>query len=79
MIQKSTTKAPDVTIDALKGWLGTDDSERVRLDWIIVGMETGPRARRLNSIWATGIQHDCAINGVPLYIKQASFPQVIPI
>lgn len=53
-------------------------SERVRLPkvlgdgihWVIVGGESGPRARRFMLDWAARIVADCADLGVALWVKQ---------
>ena len=40
------------------------------LDWIIVGGESGPRARPMHPDWARSIRDQCAANGVPFFFKQ---------
>ena len=41
-----------------------------RLDWVIVGGESGPRARPMHPDWARGIRDQCAESGVPFFFKQ---------
>ena len=40
------------------------------LDWIIVGGESGPRARRMEPAWARSIRDQCQSAGVPFFFKQ---------
>lgn len=41
-----------------------------RLDWIIVGGESGPHARPMHPHWAQTIRDQCAAAGVPFLFKQ---------
>lgn len=41
-----------------------------RLDWIIVGGESGPNARPMHPAWARGIRDQCAAAGVAFHFKQ---------
>lgn len=41
-----------------------------KLDWIIIGGESGPRARPCDVAWIRSIRDQCAAAGVPCYIKQ---------
>ena len=40
------------------------------LDWIVLGGESGPRARPMNPKWARTIRDQCAAAGVPFLFKQ---------
>lgn len=40
------------------------------LDWIIVGGESGPRARPMHPDWVSSIRDQCAAAGVPFFFKQ---------
>jgi protein gp37 len=40
------------------------------LAWVIVGGESGPGARPMNSEWVASIQEQCALAGVPFFFKQ---------
>ncbi len=40
------------------------------LDWVIVGGESGPRARPMDLDWVRGIRDQCADAGVPFMLKQ---------
>ena len=48
------------------------------IDWVIVGGETGPGARLMNSDWARSIRDQCKDAGVPFFFKQLSKKQPIP-
>jgi len=41
-----------------------------KLDWIIVGGESGPHARPMDPDWARAIRDQCAAAGVPFFFKQ---------
>lgn len=48
------------------------------IDWVIVGGETGPGARRMNPDWAREIRDNCKAAGVPFFMKQMSGREPIP-
>jgi protein gp37 len=41
-----------------------------RIDWVIVGGESGPRAREMNSDWVREIRDQCRASGVAFFFKQ---------
>jgi protein gp37 len=41
-----------------------------RLDWVVVGGESGPGARRFNEDWARALLIQCRGAGVPFFMKQ---------
>lgn len=43
---------------------------RMEIDWIIVGGESGPRARPFDIAWARSIVAQCKEAGVPVFVKQ---------
>jgi protein gp37 len=50
-----------------------EDLGRINLaaiDWVIVGGESGPRARPMKSEWVTSILDQCQTAGVPFFFKQ---------
>ncbi|TAM97291.1 MAG: phage Gp37/Gp68 family protein [Rhizobiaceae bacterium] len=65
-------------IDALKGMRYHDAPEPyvgatetcAKLDWIIVGGESGPGARPMRPDWTRSIRDQCAGAGVPFFFKQ---------
>jgi protein gp37 len=40
------------------------------IDWVIVGGESGPRARPVDPDWVRSIRNDCVSAGVPFFFKQ---------
>lgn len=40
------------------------------INWVIVGGESGPRFRRMDEKWATGIRDTCQETGVAFFFKQ---------
>ena len=40
------------------------------IDWVIVGGESGPRARPMDPSWATDIRDQCVAAGVAFFFKQ---------
>jgi protein gp37 len=60
---------PPVTFDALSGWYGGAGSP-ARLDWVIVGGESGPGARPMHPDWARDLCDQCGAAGVPFLFKQ---------
>ena len=41
-----------------------------RIDWVIVGGESGPAARPMDPAWVLEIRDQCMQNGVPFFFKQ---------
>lgn len=41
-----------------------------KLNWVIVGGESGPKARPMQPDWARSIRDQCVATGVPFYFKQ---------
>lgn len=41
-----------------------------RIDWVIVGGESGPGARPMHPDWARALRDQCAAAGVPFFFKQ---------
>jgi protein gp37 len=40
------------------------------LDWVIVGGESGPGARRMELSWAKALVDDCRALGIACFVKQ---------
>ena len=40
------------------------------IDWVIVGGESGPRARPMDKSWVTDIRDQCLKASVPFFFKQ---------
>jgi protein gp37 len=62
--------------DALRGnwWHDSEppviERGKPKLDWVIVGGESGPGARAMNPQWPRDIRDQCIAAGVPLFFKQ---------
>lgn len=54
-------------VDTITGIYGSPDP---RLDWVIVGGESGPRARPMHPDWVRKIRDQCAESAVPFHFKQ---------
>jgi hypothetical protein len=62
-----------VEVDALGGTHGVVRPHRgtsARLDWVIVGGESGPGARPFNIAWARSTVAQCRAAAVPVFVKQ---------
>jgi protein gp37 len=44
--------------------------ELAGISWVIVGGESGPRARPVNGEWVTSVRDQCRAAGVPFFFKQ---------
>lgn len=53
--------------DTITGIYGSPDP---RIDWVIVGGESGPGARPMHPDWARSLRDQCAEAGVPFFLKQ---------
>jgi protein gp37 len=57
-----------LSIEPLIGPMGKTDLTGI--DWVIVGGESGPRARAINPDWVREIRDDCEAQGVAFFFKQ---------
>ncbi len=64
-------------IPAAKKWLSyepaldfLDLSNWLWLDWVVAGCESGPRRRHAEADWFRVTRDECAIAGIPFYLKQ---------
>lgn len=57
---------PELTEEQAAKWL----NDRVWLDWVIVGFESGSGARPGHPDWARSVRHHCQGAGVPFLFKQ---------
>jgi protein gp37 len=65
-------------VDVLRGgaweWGGlpgfTQHSDMKRIDWVVVGGESGPHARAMDLAWVESIVAQCKAAGVPVFVKQ---------
>lgn len=54
-------------IDKIVHW---DDDDEIAIDWIIVGGESGPKARLVNPDWVRSLRDICVAGGIPFFFKQ---------
>jgi len=47
------------------------------VDWVIIGGESGPRARPCHLAWIRDIVHQCAAVGVPVFVKQVGSNPIV--
>lgn len=52
------------------GWRRHDGNMQPWIDWVIVGGESGPKARPMNPDWARSIRDQCRAAGVAFFHKQ---------
>ena len=57
-----------LSLEPLLARLGTIDLTRI--DWVIVGGESGPGARQMNPEWVREIRDQCLLASVPFFFKQ---------
>lgn len=50
--------------------LGQLKLDLTRIDWVIVGGESGHRARPMRADWARSVRDQCLASGVPFFFKQ---------
>ena len=48
------------------------------LNWVVVGGESGPGYRPMDPDWARSIRDECAVAGVPFFMKQMAGKKPIP-
>jgi protein gp37 len=58
------------TPDHMGGFTAASPRQWPRLDWVIVGGESGPSARPMHPDWARSLRDQCAAAGVPFFFKQ---------
>ena len=64
----------DIVLDALSQRYGVpgvwQSPTSARIDWVIVGGESGPGARLMEASWAHSVVQQCQIAGVASFVKQ---------
>ncbi|KAF0102177.1 MAG: hypothetical protein FD144_2612 [Rhodospirillaceae bacterium] len=58
------------TPDHMGGFTATSPRQWPRLDWVIAGGESGPKARASHPDWFRALRDQCAAAGVPFFFKQ---------
>ncbi len=67
-LRKTGAKLKFLSLEPLLGPLGALDLTRI--DWVIVGGESGPGARPMDPEWVVSIRRQCEHTGVPFFFKQ---------
>jgi protein gp37 len=67
-LQKANAGVRFLSIEPLLAPVGKLDLDGI--DWVIVGGESGPRARLMNPEWALDIRNQCVAARVPFFFKQ---------
>lgn len=63
--------APAIRFLSLEPLLGPLPSlDLTGIDWVIVGGESGPKARPMGAHWAKAIRDECAERSIPFFFKQ---------
>lgn len=66
-------------VDATTGRSGVASILYQRLDWVVVGGESGPRARDMDANWARSLREQCREADVPFFMKQMAHKAPIPL
>jgi protein gp37 len=56
--------------DALAGYAPDANGDRHKINWVIVGGESGKNARPMHPDWARSLRDQCGVAGVPFFFKQ---------
>ena len=67
-LQKAPVSVRFLSVEPLLGPVGDMDIEGI--SWVIVGGESGPKARPMELPWVLDIRDLCAREGVPFFFKQ---------
>lgn len=67
-LREARTKIRFLSVEPLLEDLGEIDLRRI--DWVIVGGESGHGARRMEESWVLSIRDQCRAAGVPFFFKQ---------
>jgi len=67
-LRKLPAKIKFISFEPLLGLI--DDVNLSKIDWVIVGGESGPKSRKMDEEWAIRIRDICLKQKVPFYFKQ---------
>jgi protein gp37 len=67
-LQESPAAVRFLSVEPLLEDLGTLDLSGIH--WVIVGGESGPRARPMKNEWVTNVRDQCIAASVPFFFKQ---------
>jgi|SRR5215510_2257694 len=69
-LQRTPAHVRFLSIEPLLGPVRLNEKLLRGIQWVIVGGESGPRARRMQSEWVMEIKQQCKRLGVPFFFKQ---------
>lgn len=72
IIKGTEDNDPSVYLNALTGHLRGPDEMWPKIDWVIVGGESGPGFRPMNQEWAIDLAQQCSRANVAFFFKQES-------
>lgn len=67
-LRKTRAQTKFLSVEPLLGPIGKMNLKKI--DWVIVGGESGPKARPMNAEWATEVRDQCVDAGVAFFFKQ---------
>ena len=67
-LRSTDAKIKFLSLEPLLGPL--HDLDLHQIDWVIVGGESGPKARAVDPEWVTDLRDQCRRTGVPFFFKQ---------
>jgi protein gp37 len=67
-LRETSAKVKFLSLEPLLGPLV--DLDLRNIDWVIVGGESGPKARKLEEQWVLEIRQQCQSEGIPFFFKQ---------
>jgi protein gp37 len=67
-LRATSAKIKFLSMEPLLGPIS--DLDLTGIHWVIVGGESGPRARPLNSYWVMDIKSKCQKSNIPFFFKQ---------
>lgn len=67
-LRSTSARTKFLSLEPLLGPL--PDLDLRGIHWVIVGGESGPKARLMNPEWTTGLRDQCRRAGVPFFFKQ---------
>jgi protein gp37 len=67
-LQKANASVRFLSIEPLIAPIGPLNLDKIH--WVIVGGESGPRARPIKEEWAIAVRNQCVAAGVPFFFKQ---------
>lgn len=68
LLRESDARVKFLSLEPLLGPLGNLNLDDI--DWVIVGGESGPKARPMDPEWVRGIRNQCLDASVPFFFKQ---------